>query len=199
MINRILAAATAALALGACSPTSDRSAVVSDNTASGADTIAAATPSPTPAAVASAATARVLTLEGLGDLRIGEPVPAGGVWRERGAQTGEGCRTVSAPDFPGVYAIVTGGKVRRITVGQRSDVKLTEGIGVGTSEGDVAKWFASFRAEPHKYVAAPAKYLTAPNAANSESALRFEIGRDGKVSMMHVGTMPELALVEGCA
>ncbi|UYY57188.1 hypothetical protein [Sphingomonas sp. S2-65] len=149
--------------------------------------------SPTPVS------ATVLRLEGLGDLRIGRPVPKSGAWAERGAQTGGACRTVSSPDHPGVYAIVSEGKVRRITVGQRSDVKLAEGLGVGSSEKDVKKWFGGFREEPHKYEDGPAKYLTAPNAASGDPALRFEIGRDGKVSLMHVGTMPVLGYVEGCA
>jgi hypothetical protein len=41
--------------------------------------------------------------------------------------------------------------------------------------------------------------LTAPNAASGDPALRFEIGADGKVSLIHVGTMPVLGYVEGCA
>lgn len=145
------------------------------------------------------AAARVLGLEGLGALRIGAPVPNDSGWAERGAQTGDACRTVSAPDYPGVYAIVEGGKVRRITVGARSDVKLVEGIGIGSSEADVVGAFPGFRSEPHKYEEAPAKYLTAPNAARGDAALRFEIGGDGKVALMHVGTMPALAYVEGCS
>lgn len=153
-----------------------------------------ASPAPTPTA-----SAKVLRLEGLDDLKIGAPVPKGSSWATRGAQESDACRTVSSPDYPGVYAIVTGGKVRRITVGQRSDVKLVEGVGVGASEPDVQKWFAGFRAEPHKYEARPAKYLTAPNAASGDPALRFEIDANGKVSMIHIGTMPELAYVEGCA
>ncbi len=76
---------------------------------------------------------------------------------------------------------------------------LVEGIGVGSSERDVRKWFAGFRAEPHQYESAPAKYLTAPNAASGDPALRFEIGADRKVSLIHVGTMPVLGYVEGCA
>lgn len=186
------------LALSACS---------SENAAPQAPSSEAVPPSaepvePTAAAPASAAPAaapHVLGLEGLDDLRIGKPVPRGSTWAERGAQTGDACRTVSSPDYPGVYAIVASGTVRRITVGQRSDVKLIEGTGVGASEADVRKWFAGFREEPHKYEDAPAKYLTAPNAERSESALRFEIGRDGKVQLIHVGTMPELAYIEGCA
>lgn len=160
--------------------------------------------SPVPAAPESATTpsaeapAAVLGLEGLGDLRIGQPVPEGGSWAERGAQSGDACRIVTSPEYPGVYAIVEQGKVRRITLGQRSQVKLAEGIGVGDSEAEVRKWFAGFREEPHKYEAAPAKYLTAPNAARGDLALRFEIGHDGRVALIHVGTMPALGYVEGC-
>lgn len=141
----------------------------------------------------------MLTLEGLGDLEIGQPVPKDGSWAERGAQISDSCRTVSSPDFPGVYAIVEDGKVRRITVGGRSDVTLIEGIGVGASEAEVKQAFQGFRASPHEYEDAPAKYLTAPDADNGAPALRFEIGQDGKVSLIHVGTMPVLGYAEGCA
>lgn len=145
------------------------------------------------------ASTRVIGLEGLGDLRIGAPIPTKGGWAVRGAQTDSACRTISSPDYPGVYAIVVGDKVERITVGQRSDVKLAEGIGVGASEKDVLKAFPGFRSEPHKYEDAPAKYLTAPNAGKDSSGLRFEIGQGGKVKMIHVGMMPALGYVEGCA
>ena len=143
--------------------------------------------------------AKVLGLEGLGDLHIGQPVPANSTWRERGAQALDTCRTFSSPTFPGVYAIVESGKVLRITAGQRSTVRLAENIGVGSTEKEVLNWFAGFRAEPHKYEAAPAKYLTAPNATSGDPALRFEIGGDRKVNIIHVGTMPVLGYVEGCA
>jgi hypothetical protein len=73
-----------------------------------------------PATGPAATPATVLGLEGLGDLRIDQPVPAGASWSERGAQTGEACRTVTPPEYPGVYAIVADGSVRRITLGQRS-------------------------------------------------------------------------------
>ena len=143
--------------------------------------------------------ANLLTLEGLGPLRIGQAVPAGSGWAERGAQISEECRTISSPEFPGVYAIVEDGKVRRITVGERSAVKLAEGIGTGSTETAVRAAFPGFRQAPHEYSDAPAKYLTAPNAAGGDPALRFEIGADGKVGLVHVGTMPVLGYVEGCA
>jgi len=184
------------LALAACSR---QPAAAPEADASVAPT-AAASPSAAPATSALASpAARTLGLEGLGDLRIGQPVPSGSSFAERGGQASDTCRTVSSPDFPGVYAIVEDGKVRRITLGQRSNVTLAEGIGVGASEADVRKWFAGFREEPHEYSDAPAKYLTAPNAPSGDSALRFEIGGDGKVSLIHVGTMPVLGYVEGCA
>jgi len=140
----------------------------------------------------------ILRLEGLGDLRIGQPVPAGSSWELRGAQASDTCLVLSSPDYPGAYAIVEGDKVRRISVGQRSQVKLIEGIGVGATEAEVKQYFP-FPETPHKYVDAPGKYLTAPNAGSGNSALRFEIGSDGTVSQIHVGTMPVLGYVEACS
>lgn len=163
----------------------------------------AAEAAPPPAASSSAspapAAAATLALEGLGDLRIGQAIPAGSRFAERGAQASDTCRIVSSPDYPGVYAIVEGGKVRRITLGERSTVKLAEGIGVGASEAEVRQSFAGFREAPHEYAEAPAKYLTAPNAASGDPALRFEIDADRRVSLIHVGTVPVLGYVEGCA
>ncbi len=139
-----------------------------------------------------------LALEGVGDLVIGRPVPAGSSFAERGAQIGEDCRTVSSPAFPGVYAITRGrgGRVRRITVSERSKVRLAEGIGLGAIAQEVLSAFPGLRATPHKYVSAPGRYLTQPG---SDPRLRFEIGENGRVGAIHVGPMPELGYVEGCA
>ncbi|MGF7152270.1 hypothetical protein [Novosphingobium gossypii] len=196
--------AIAFLALAACSSgkqepapsasASDDAAVEAIPPEVGTETASESATTATPTAAAD-----VLGLEGLGALKIGQPVPKGGTWAERGAQTGDACRTVSSPDYPGVYAIVENGKVQRITVGGTSKVKLAEGVGIGATEKDVKGWFGGFREEPHKYEAAPAKYLTAPNARPGESALRFEIGQDRRVSLIHVGQMPALGYVEGCA
>ena len=122
-----------------------------------------------------------------------------GGWAERGARISDACRTVTSPDRPGVHAIVEGGKVARITVGQASEVRLAEGLGVGAAEAEVRAAFPGFRSEPHKYSEPPAKYLTAPNAGSGDPALRFEIGVDGKVGLIHVGIKPVLFYVEGCA
>ena len=201
-MNRIIPAAVLLLAIAACSPEPADAPVVANVADEGtpptpAPQLPDAPPATTPAAAAPAA--RTLTLEGLGALRIGAAVPAGSGWAELGPQIPGACTTVSSPDFPGTYAIVTGGKVRRITVGEQSNIKLVEGIGTGATEAAVRAGFPGFRAEPHQYVEAPAKYLTAPNAAGGDSALRFEIGADRKVILIHIGTMPVLGYVEGCA
>ncbi|WP_245409664.1 hypothetical protein [Allosphingosinicella vermicomposti] len=198
-----LAAAALTLSLAACSsePSDNEAMAEPANVAApAADTPQPAQSSPAnTAAPATPAAANVLALEGLGALRIGEAVPANSGWAERGAQISDACRTVTSPDVPGVYAIVEDSRVRRITLGQRSTVKLIEGIGVGATEADVRAAFPGFRETPHKYVEAPGKYLTAPNVESGDPALRFEIGKDGKVSLIHVGTMPVLGYVEGCA
>ena len=175
-------------------PDSDSAKPVNDNDTLNGNPVASTPETPSPRA-----SGNLLALQGLGDLRIGRPVPAGSKWTERGAQASDACRTISSSDYPGVYAIIEQGKVRRITAGQNSAVRLSENMGVGSTEKEVLKSFPGFRAEPHKYVASPAKYLTAPNAASGDSALRFEIGADGKVSLIHVGMMPVLGYVEGCA
>jgi len=197
-MKRILAA-TLLFWLAACSP--EQPADEARNAAGGTPSPVAASPSPapTPSVPPAAPAGDVLTLEGLGALRIGQKVPAGSGWSEQGARVSDECRTVSSPVHPGVHAIVEGGKVARITLGQGSAVKLVEGIGVGAAEAEVRAAFPGFRAEPHKYSDPPAKYLTAPKAASGDPALRFEIGADGKVGLIHVGTGPVLFYVEGCA
>lgn len=192
-----LALLTLAAALAACSPepadaptdeASETSAPMSE-----APSEAASTAVPSESVVSP----DTLTLEGLGDLKIGQPLPAD--WKMDGVQASDECLIASSKRYPEVYAIVEGGKVRRVSAFGDAKVKLVEGIGVGATEAEVKKWFAGFRSEPHAYVEAPAKYLTAPNATSGDPALRFEMGANGKVETIHIGTMPVLGYVEGCA
>lgn len=185
----ILTASMAVLLLAGCGsePAADRAEPEAD---------AVAAEGPAAAEPAAAPSAQTLTLEGYGGLTIGKPVPAGSPWVARGAQISDGCTTITAPDWPGAYAIVEQGVVRRISVSDESKAKLVEGIGPGSTDAQVRAAFPSFVAEPHKYVEAPAKYLTQPGNA---PRLRFEIDDEGKVSLVHVGLMPTLAYVEGCS
>ena len=194
VMKPILLFAASMLALAACSGNADPAP---DPDAAASESVAppvGATP-----AEATRVERSVLTLEGLGDLRIGAAVPQNSSWSAPDLQASDGCTMYSSPEFPDTWAMVTGGLVRRISVGPDSDVKLIEGIGAGSTEAQVRSAFGGFRETPHKYEEPPAKDFTAPNADSGEPALRFEIGADGKVSVMHVGTMPELGFVEGCA
>lgn len=179
--------------LAACSPEAEEP-VADENIATD---IAAQPPDPASPEPGTVVDANTLTLEGLGELRIGQPIPAGGGFTSRGAQIpGTTCRTLSSPDYPGVYAMTIDGELRRITVSDDSEVSLVEGIGTGATEAEVRNAFPSFKESPHKYLAAPGKYLTQPGA---DPRLHFEIDTDEKVSLIHVGALPELTWVEGCA
>lgn len=177
--------------LAACSSQEDTTVAAPDATAS-----VAKMPAPT-APPSAESGGGLLTLEGLGDLAIGKAVPAGSSFTSRAdPMPGSDCNTLSSPRYPGVYALVEGGVVRRITVAGDSKVKLVEGVGVGSTEQQVLSAFPGFRSEPHKYVGGNAKYLTQPG---DDPRLRFEIGEDGKVTDIHVGMNPQLSYVEGCS
>lgn len=198
MIKPVSAAlmATALLAIPLASCSSEPAADQTDQAAG-----TGATPQPgadagSERSTPPAADTKTLTLEGYGGLKIGEPVPAGSDWAARGAQISDACLTITSPRWPGAYAIVEEKIVRRITVDDASGAKLVEGIGPGSTEAQVLAAFPTFVASPHKYVDAPAKYLTQPG---SDPRLRFEIDDGGKVSLVHVGMMPTLEYVEGCA
>lgn len=201
MKHHLSAATALALCMAACSPSTTDPTPTNGSTTDAlppATSAIVASPAPLPPPPAPAV-AKILTLEGLGVLKIGRPVPGDANWSAAGQQASDACITVSSPDYRGAYAIVEEGKVRRISVGEGSDVTLIEGIGVGATERQVMAAFPGFRSTPHKYVDAPAKYLTAPNAESGDPALRFEIGSDRTVTAIHVGTAPTLGYVEGCA
>ena len=182
-----LAAATC-LALSACSPAPDKD-TPQPAEHRGADA---------PVATAPVPAKNELTLAGLADLKIGEAAPEGSDWQARGAPVGNGCSTARSADFPGIYALIEDGKVRRITAGEGSTVKLAGGISVGASEAAAKARFPTFAEEPHKYEEAPAKYLMTPDLKPGVTGVRLEIKADGKVGLIHVGQLPVLAYVEGC-
>ncbi|MEJ6011305.1 hypothetical protein [Novosphingobium aquae] len=192
--------------LGACSgQRSDSEPTSEAANASGASAQSAldAVVSPTAAvqfgdAAGPGAGGRVLTLSGLGTLLFDQAPPGDGPWSERGAQASDTCRVITSADYPGVYAITEGGKVRRITAGASSNVTSIEGIGVGSTRAQVNDAFPGFQETPHKYVAG-AKYLTTPGAENGRPAVRLEMSPQGKVTAIHIGMMPTLGYVEACS
>lgn len=181
--------------LGACSGEGSESSPTEAATTS---TPEPAKPEDASSAAVPGAGGRFLTLEGLGPLRLGQAVPDGSSWAERGAQASETCRVVSSPDYPGVYVIAEQGKVRRISASEGASVRTVEGIGPGSTRKQVDEAFPGFRESPHKYVSG-GKYLTAPNAESGDPAVRMELSPSGKVTVLHVGMMPQLGYVEGCS
>ena len=186
--------------LGACSGQRSDSQPAQETPGAGAlDEALSPTAAPAPGeASGPAAGGRVLSLEGLGTLRLGQPLPPGGSWAERGAQTSDACRVISSPDYPKVYAITEGGKVRRITLSEGANVKTIEGVSPGSTRAQVDEAFPGLRETPHKYVSG-GSYLTSPGVKDGELGVRIEMNPQGRVTAVHFGTMPVLGYVEACS
>ena len=89
----------------------------------------------------------------------------------------------------------------------RATTKTDRGFGVGDTAMAIKQAYGgAVFAQPHKYQEAPAEdlfvwskggsttYVTHPSARG----VRYEIGSDGKVMMVHAGD-PSIQLVEGCS
>ncbi|AQR62187.1 hypothetical protein BZG35_11435 [Brevundimonas sp. LM2] len=208
MIRSLTAVAATALLLAACGEPEPAAAPA-------IETPAIVPPAP---AAATAPAANVLTAQGYGPLRIGmtraevvtalgddaSPNTAGGaepevcdVWRPE-----------QAPE--GVLVMIQDGVLTRISVARTTAWKTDRGFGVGDTAAAIkAAYGPLVVAQPHKYSAPPAEDLfvwqtggpaTAGEYVQDAAArgIRYEIGSDGKVSMVHVGG-PAIQLVEGCS
>ena len=210
MIRLTAVSACALLTLAACGR-DDRPAV---------DAPTAAAPAPvTPAAQAPAVMPAVdpnaLNAEGLGAARIGmSKADLIAAWGDRanlnavGGAEPEVCDQFHPARAPeGVNVMIQDGKLTRITLMRDAKIKTDRGFGLGDTAMAIKQAYGgSIFAEPHKYQAAPAEdlfawtrggstnYVTDPSARG----LRYEIGTDGKVSMIHAGD-PSIQLVEGCS
>ena len=174
---------------------------------------AATTPPPETAPLA--VDANLLTADGLGPVRIGmtraELVGAWGDDSQPNAVGGPDPATcdifhpVNAPS--GVSVMIQDGVLTRITLMRDATVKTDRGFGVGDTGMAIKKAYGgAIFAQPHKYQAAPAEdlfawarggstaYVTDPAARG----VRYEVGNDGKVIMVHAGD-PSIQLVEGCS
>lgn len=185
------AALAVILALAACSeaPAPDNAA-----TPAPAPSASAATPTPSPSP-----SGRAITAAGYDAIRIGAAPPAGLVDTN---DFPDECRIFTSKQLPDVYAIVTGGIVRRITFMKpdtgTSRYRTDRGIAPGDSEIAVRAAYPELVESPHHYVEQPAHYLDL-GGKNAAPGIRFEIGSEGRVDMIHVGNAPWLQFVESCA
>jgi hypothetical protein len=147
---------------------------------------------PAPAAITKPA---ALGPAGLGAIVVGQAPPAS--LKADAVQISEGCQT-HTDKVRGLSVMTDGKVVTRITAMRTSKVLTAQGIGLGASEAQVRSAYPDAREEPHKYVAAPAKYLDW-RPGGGDTGLRFEINEQGKVGMIHAGRDPYLSYVEGCA
>jgi len=187
MMRRLLAAALAG-SLAACSQPVDSEPSFK------APAVAEAPPQ------APAVDANILTEQGWRGFRIGQSAIDAGMtnFAETPDATAE-C-SISRPSGvqQGVMIMLEKGNIARITLATGSEIKAGNGIGVGDEEAQVrAAYPEGLVEEPHKYEAAPAKYLTLWTQ-DKVSGIRFVIGSEGKVDEIHAGG-PAITLVEGCS
>jgi len=177
----------------------------------------AAAPAAAPKAAAKApeiARAAVLTAQGWGPLRIGmslaEITAALGPDAEPDAVGGpepEACdqfRPARAPE--GLLVMVEEGRLTRVSLINQAAIETDRGVRPGDGAAAVrAAYGKDLVVSPHKYVDAPGEYLTAwavgrpaqDVADPAARGIRYEIGEDGKVAMIHAGG-PSIQYVEGC-
>jgi len=150
-----------------------------------------------------------LTSEGWGELRIGmtrqEVVATLGEDANPNAVGGpdpEACdqfRPERAPN--GLLVMIEQGRLTRISLSGASGIETEGGLAVGDSASVVRSHFGARAASSlHKYLEAPAEYLTVWTTAPSASDPRgivYEVGTDARVMHIHAGG-PSIQYVEGC-
>lgn len=208
MIRNTCLVSLAVLALAACKPAEPAK-------------IDAPTGPPAPASPAVPPTAEspadpnALTSAGWGPLRVGmtlaEVTAAAGADSSPNAVGGADpatCDEFHPANTPeGLRVMIEDGKLSRITVARNTELKTDRGFGVGSTATEIkAAYGGAVVAQPHKYSEPPAEDLFAWSTGGSTGyvtdtaarGVRYEIGTDGKVSMIHVGG-PSIQLVEGCS
>ena len=177
---------------------------------------AAETPSPEPGQLpdmpgAPVSAANKLTAQGYGPLRIGMTVAqieaAMGPDADPEAVGGPdpaSCdmfRPERAPD--GLLVMVENGVLTSVWVSRNATVETDRALNVGDTAEEVKRVYGDAAVvEPHKYVEAPAEYITVWATADRQGpaarGLTYEIGADGRVESI-AGGGPSIQYVEGCA
>jgi hypothetical protein len=110
-------------------------------------------------------------------------------------------RPERAPE--GLLVMVENGILTSVWISRNTAVQTDRGLGIGDTAAEVKSVYgAAAVATPHKYVEAPAEYITVWSTADHQSpaarGLKYEIGMDGRVQTL-AGGGPSIQYVEGCA
>ena len=221
----VMGVAAFALALPLAGCGEEETSPLANTVAGGNEVAEAAAPTATPAPAAAPvaerpdakpAAANALSANGYGPLRIGmsraEVVAAMGEDRNPNAVGGaepESCDQFFPARAPeGMLVMIEDGRLSRIDLVRNARTATDKGLRLGARATAVrAAYGSALVAEPHKYVEAPAQYLTAwttpapaPGATAGPNArgIRYEVGHDGTVEAILAGG-PSIQYVEGCA
>lgn len=157
-----------------------------------------------------APSAPVLSVEGLGPVRIGMTVEQaeqalGAALRPRERSDSPACWMTSRLDgrAPDIAYMVAHGQIRRIDVltGRfpASAVRSEQGIGIGDTEQAARRAYgSSMIVMPHKYTGADGGHYLILTMPGGRSGMIFETF-DGRVTQVRAGLRPELDYVEGCS
>jgi hypothetical protein len=153
----------------------------------------------------------ILNVDGLAPLRIGmtlaEVTAAAGPDAQPDAVGGpdpaacDEFRPERAP--PGTLVMMENGRLTRVSLIRGSTVKTDRGFALGDAAPAIKTAYgAEAEVTPHKYVGAPAEYITIQTRIGRTEAqnrwLVYEIGEDGRVQTIRTGGA-SVHYVEGCA
>ena len=110
-------------------------------------------------------------------------------------------RPQRAPE--GLLVMVENGVLTSVWLSRNTAVETDRALNIGDMAAEVKRVYgAAAEVEPHKYVEAPAEYITVWSTADRQSAaargIKYEIGMDGRVQTI-AGGGPSIEYVEGCA
>lgn len=144
----------------------------------------------------------VLTLEGLGPIKIGMSLSTVNALKGiklKGTKPGIGedsCYLESIQGITGVTLMIAENKVARINIDTKH-FKTTAGAHLGMSESQLRSIYqGKLEKEPHRYEA-KGHYYTLEDQENHR-ALRFET-KSNKIIRMYTGRDPEVYFVENCS